>query len=406
MFREHHGRRKKEEERRKKEVLAQNTKLNKQLLQRKENNRIRKYHRKLREDEQIKHAVAKWEANDASRRKDTLLIEQQRKQQQLQAKKKRNDFVALQAKKKQKEQERAMQQSKVIEDKALLGKRRVRTAATLRRKKIFIDNIKKNEKAEECNDYLRQKHEAKRLRLKEKLKKERKRRERHHRALMMELESTKLKNMLKNQSKRLAVERTRKIQDQKFLYVHKQTNKKNLRFDKLKQQQMNVLVQTNHVRRTMATRKKHMDTIIAQLKIDDKWGPAESLLNNIAAGVSIEIKRPPNSKSSKHIKSPRSGRHLAAKEESYLGNPHLGNNIADSAYENTWRNIRNGRTAMGKSNSNRYGISLDAVSSNATPISPHIVRMKRARKWCNLSARKFERIFGRVDERHNHLTSL
>jgi hypothetical protein len=212
--------------------------------------------------------------------------------------------------------------------------------------------------------------------------------------------------MLKNQSKRLAVERTRKIQDQKYLYVHKQTNTKNSRSDKLKQHQLNVLVQSKHVRRTMATRKKHMDTIIAQLKIDDKWGPAESLLNNIAAGVSIEIKRPSNSKPSKHLKSPRSGKHLAAKEESYFGNPHLGNNIADSAYENTWRNIRNGRTAMGKSNSRRHGVSLDAVTSSASPISPHIVRMKRARKWCNLSARKFERIFGNVDDRHNQLTSL
>jgi hypothetical protein len=406
LFQEHHGRRKKEEDMKKKQVLAQNLKLNKQLLQRKENNRIRDDHRKLREDEQIKHTVAKWEANDASRRKDTLLIEQQRKQQQLQAKQKRKDFEEKMLLTKQKEQKRAMQQSKLIEDKALLGKRRVRTAATLRRKKIFVDNIKKNEKAEECNDYLRHKQEAKRLRLKEKLRKKRKRRERHHREVMLELESTKLKNMLKNQSKRLAVERTRKIQDQKYLYVHKQTNTKNSRSDKLKQQKLNVLVQSKHVRRTMATRKKHMDTIIAQLKIDDKWGPAESLLNNIAAGVSIEIKRPSNSKPSKHLKSPRSGKHLASKEESYFGNPHLGNNIADSAYENTWRNIRNGRTAMGKSNSRRHGVSLDAVTSSASPISPHIVRMKRARKWCNLSARKFERIFGNVDDRHNQLTSL
>jgi hypothetical protein len=388
----------------KKKLLEDHQNLIEKMKQGEKKKNMRKNQRKLIEDERLGKADEKWKIITLNRKKELLLNEELQRQNQLKRKKERLIFEKKMSLNIERCKTTAKLKKKRLDNKLMKGLERSMTASSKRKKRFMLNNQKKKDSIVSAAEYLKRKKERKRIRLSKKEQLLKMKRDLQHRNVMKELESVKFKNMLKGTYKKQSVQRQINVKNNRMNWVDEKTNVKNYRFQKLKQQKDNILNQTTNIRKKMEQRKKKINSIVDQLKIDNNWKPAEKLLASLANGISIDIssssikkprKPPENHLNCRKIKSPRSGRHIVA-GESYCGNPYLGFNISDSIHENKLRNIRNGNTPMKK---NYEGLPIMATS-------PHIIRMKRARKWCNLSARKFEKIFGNIKEDKDTFTAV
>ena len=414
--------------------------LKQQQHERKQDTYQRERKRQQVEQQRVQLAENKWESTEQQLFCREQQIEKERRAQQRLSKKK---FVKAEKNRRQKEKEyrkTLILQNKDLQVKLEIGQERTTTAATKRRHKYEEVVLLKDEKTQDCWDYIQRTQDRKETTFKKREHHKKEHRKQRQMRILLELEGNKLKKMLQERHSHLSVQRQRSAKLTKLSYLHKKTKQKEFKLRKIKEQSQNILIQTGHVRRTMERRKEHIEKIVHQLKVDDKWGPAENLLQTIAKGTHIEIAgsgaaRPARpQKSSTFLSSPRSGKHLRNTHQnsqsgddcmnrmnsissrsllaasSYRGNPNVGNNRYDSSHDNNKRNIQSGFVGGGGGGGGGGGEEggVDGLPSSMHYISTpqHVMRMKRARKWLNLSARKFESIFGRVDEKQDHLTSL
>ena len=348
--------------------------------------------RKFKEQLKIDKADAKWEEIETSRKKELARIIQLRRDTQLKLKHRMIKRKILM------EKEELKHHKKMKKIEADMTSRIENNL--IRREKKRIKKIKKHnqqvliqiEKKEACFVKIQLQRKEKKKKFYAKQKELKQRRQAQHQETVLKIEHTKLENHLKYKQAHLNAKRQKDAKSKKMNWVHSKTEEKHLRLARLKAQKKGIDQHAYQVRRNMELRKEGINQVVKDATTNDNnWGKAEKLLNTIANGPkNSPMARSPRTKSPKRPdkddnrtedKSPRHQRHL-------LSNPHLGDAL-DSRHASELR----GRKRGGRGH-------LDV------PCPPNVLRMRRARKWMNLSARRFESIFGRVDERHNDLTNM
>ena len=394
MFQRQHRLREEEIKKQKKQQIKANVLLKQQIDKRHQESERRAHSRHQQELEQANRAQEKWDDIEYRRQTELTKIEQQRRKQQNQEKNRHMQ------KKKQMEQEEIRFQKKLqkierdIQDrlKASEIKRQRRQAKKIKK---IAENVEVHaEKKDECYKKIQQQKRQKQKRYFQKQKDDRIKKKRMHEEMKLKHESIKLKNALKYSYAHQNARRQKEAKDKRMQWVHDKMNVKRNRLERLKSQKKGIDQHAAHVRRNMTLRKEKITDIVLEATENDAWQRAERLLTNIASGGEA------NSPMQQHRKrkSPKrpgikKERDEEAKNESprkkkisIFSNPHLGD-VLDSSHASELRSL--------KMNSTRVA---------AQP--PHVLRMRRARKWLNLSARRFENIFGRVDERQKNLTNL
>ena len=424
------------EKKEKEHMLLRNLRLKEQENERNAQQIKRANERKKDEEKRVRKAEEKWDAIEIADRKRREKAERERREQQREQIQKNR-----QRRKEMDVVERFDRKKRIVLAKDT--KKKFETIATRKNKKQakkkrkYEEKIEKQaDKIENCRNFLQKKQRAKERKLKKKIQHDEQRRLKQHEEVMLELETTKLEKLLKYQHAHLNVRRQRAAKAKRNDWIYWKREERLARLTRLEAQKRGISEHGSRVRKKMELRKETISGIVKEATSDDNWKRAEQLLTRIAQGgdvasplhkhnmlkkkSGIYSPRKPSKKKEERenddfISSPR-GRGVRLVHQkldgiksnnvrssvgthSYLGNPHLGD---------AWDSLHEGEL-RGK----RRGLHLDLVTdcgevafNIGTNNPPHIMRMRRARKWLNLSARRFESIFGRVDNTHDKLSEM
>ena len=425
------------EKKEKEHMLLRNLRLKEQENERNAQQMKRAKERKKDEERRVRKAEEKWDAIEIADRKRREKAERDRREQQQEQIQKNR-----QRRKEMDDVEKFDRKKRIALAKNV--NKKIETIATQKNKKQakkkrkYKEKIEKQaDKIENCRNFLQKKQRAKERKFKKKLQHDEQRRLKQHEEVMLELETRKLEKLLKYQHAHLNVRRQRAAKAKKNDWIYCKREERLARLARLEKQKKGISEHGSRVRKKMELRKETISGIVKEATADDNWKRAEQLLTRIAKGgdVASPLHKDHLLKKKSGIYSPRKPSKKKKKEErendniissprgqgvrlvhqkldgiksnnvrgsvgthSYLGNPHLGD-AWDSLHEGELRGKRRGLHVV-------TDCGEIASIGTCTNNPPHIMRMRRARKWLNLSARRFESIFGRVDNTHDKLTKM